>query len=324
MGNVINLGGHQLRESQVFDGERFELPDLGLLVTPSFRIEPGDPVLVMGSCFAAEIHKALAKQGFEATDAGLGLQYNAPSMLQQWRWALGEPIEASSLIPVTDKRGAPRVADPCAYNRRTCPDAAEALRWRHEQASRLSAELLRARVVVMTFGLVEVWRDELANVFCNVTPPAEAIRAFPGRYRCVRLTHAQNLEAMCETFRLIRSANPAARVVATVSPVPLAATFTGADVLIANCYSKSTLRSALTEAIDIARSAMGMPIDYFPSYELVTLSDRSDAWRERNDEGDPDGRHVRPEFVQGVIMRAFLNAYVEGHPARRAPMPASA
>lgn len=321
MGNVINLNGHRLSRRQVFDGGWFDLPGLGFEPRPTFTITPEDRVLVMGSCFAVEILKALTARGFDASDADLGLQYNAPSMLQQWRWATGAPIESGSLIPVIDRKGEPRVADPCAYRRRTFADVDEAVAARALLAADLGAALQAAGVVVLTFGLVEVWRDEEAGVDLNITPPAEAILESPSRYRCVRQTHAQSLEAMASIFRVIHRANPSAKVVATVSPVPLAATFTGPDVLIANCYSKSTLRSALTEAIDSAKSeSPKQKIDYFPSYELVTLCERSDVWRPTNEHGEPDGRHVRPEFVQDVIMRCFLGAYT-GSTNEPAPNP---
>jgi len=121
--------------------------------------------------------------------------------------------------------------------------------------------------------------------------------------------------------RLVRSANPRARFVASVSPVPLKATFCGADVFVSNCVSKSTLRAALHEAIAALKSE-GVPIDYFPSYEIVTLAPRrDDAWRAEFPDGKPDGRHVREDFVARTIMSAFLRAYV-GEDARLDAQPA--
>jgi hypothetical protein len=123
--------------------------------------------------------------------------------------------------------------------------------------------------------------------------------------------------------RLVRAANPRARFVASVSPVPLKATFCGPDVLVSNCVSKATLRSALHEAITTLRGE-GVPIDYFPSFEIVTLAPRrEEAWRAEFPDGRPDGRHVREDFVARAIMSAFLRAYLS-EDARLAAQPAIA
>ena len=64
----------------------------------------------------------------------------------------------------------------------------------------------------------------------------------------------------------------------SVSPVPLKnVTFTGQDALTANTYSKSALRAASEEFV-----AGHEDVDYFPSYKIVTLTDRSAAFVEDN------------------------------------------
>lgn len=84
---------------------------------------------------------------------------------------------------------------------------------------------------------------------------------------------------------------PHARIVLTVSPVPLSRTFTGQDVAVANCYSKSVLRAAAEAVVQQYDF-----VDYFPSYESVTLSDPRLAW-------DLDRVHVTGEVVKANIER---------------------
>jgi tetratricopeptide (TPR) repeat protein len=55
--------------------------------------------------------------------------------------------------------------------------------------------------------------------------------------------------------------------------VPLHATFTTSDVAVANTYSKSVLRSVVEVLV-----AERANVEYFPSYESVTLTDRSLAY----------------------------------------------
>ena len=66
-----------------------------------------------------------------------------------------------------------------------------------------------------------------------------------------------------------------------------------------NVYSKACLRAAVEELYwkyDF--------IDYFPSYEMVVMSNPTLVW-------EPDHRHVKPEFVRR-IMAAFVRHYVHG------------
>jgi hypothetical protein len=63
----------------------------------------------------------------------------------------------------------------------------------------------------------------------------------------------------------LRSVNPRARVLLTVSPVPLAATASAQHVLPATIYSKSVLRVAAQEVCEELADVF-----YFPSYEIIT------------------------------------------------------
>ena len=85
--------------------------------------------------------------------------------------------------------------------------------------------------------------------------------------------------------------------VMTVSPISLETTFTPDDVAVATMRSKSTLVAAAQETAQNYDF-----VDYFPSYEIVSLSDRAAVWR-------PDGRHIQSEFV-GKIMGLFVDTYM--------------
>jgi tetratricopeptide (TPR) repeat protein len=89
------------------------------------------------------------------------------------------------------------------------------------------------------------------------------------------------------------------RIILTVSPVPLGATFTGSDVAVANCYSKSVLRAAAEAAV-----AEFDHIEYFPSYESVTLSERALAFAE-------DQIHVTGPLVAFNVDR-MIRRYMGG------------
>ncbi|MNE67410.1 GSCFA family protein [compost metagenome] len=91
--------------------------------------------------------------------------------------------------------------------------------------------------------------------------------------------------------------NPAAKVIFTVSPVPLVATYEDRHVLISTTYSKSALRSAADYIVRRYPQA-----EYFPSYEIITGNYIKSAYYES------DLRSVREEGVSHV-MRLFMEHY---------------
>jgi hypothetical protein len=93
---------------------------------------------------------------------------------------------------------------------------------------------------------------------------------------------------------LLKSLNPTARMLLTVSPVPLIATASSEHVLVATTYSKSVLRA-------VAGSLAGRLSDchYFPSFELVS------SHPSRGMFFDPDLRSVNARGVSFVMEHFF-------------------
>ena len=96
----------------------------------------------------------------------------------------------------------------------------------------------------------------------------------------------------------------------TVSPVPLLATFRNMDVLVANSYSKSVQRAALDEFL-LDKEGM----DYFPSFEYVTLSDPNFAWKSK------DYRHPTDDVVKRIMDNVVLHYIDQGDNVEKEPEP---
>ena len=104
--------------------------------------------------------------------------------------------------------------------------------------------------------------------------------------------------------------NPTARMIVTVSPVPLIATAAGRHVLVSTAYSKAALRVACEELV-----AARPDVAYFPSYEIVTGNFTHGAYFA------PDLRSVTEAGVAHV-MRVFLRHFTRsGTAAVPAPLP---
>jgi hypothetical protein len=106
---------------------------------------------------------------------------------------------------------------------------------------------------------------------------------------------------------LLRSVNPRARVILTVSPVPLVATAEDRHVLVSTTYSKSVLRVAAEALSRKCENAT-----YFPSYEIVTGSFSRGAYFA------DDGRTVLESGVAHV-MRIFLRHFTDLAETEMAP-----
>ncbi|MGB3147543.1 MAG: GSCFA domain-containing protein, partial [Paracoccaceae bacterium] len=121
-------------------------------------------------------------------------------------------------------------------------------------------------VFILTFGLSEVWYDEpTGNVFWR-TIPKDAYD--PARHKFRVSTVEENRDNLRAIYRLIRKHRPDAKIIFTLSPIPLIATFRDVACLTANSVSKSVLRVAIDEVVREFRDE-GV-LHYWPSFELVT------------------------------------------------------
>jgi hypothetical protein len=252
------------------------------------------PIGSAGSCFAAEIARHLKRNGYnyvvteenENSSANWGIIFNTPSFRQLVERAFGLRRLPKLLWARPDGAGGAAYLDPF----REGPvygsvEAYEADLERHVAAAR--AALMAAKVFVITLGMNEVWRlkadgSALSRAPWNLAP-----------YLVERqvLTPEQNVAELERMLAVWRSFNPDLRLIVTVSPVPLHATFRGDDhhVIAANAHSKSVLRVAAESFCERNRGI----VHYFPSYETVMHCVR-DPW-------DADQRHVSPAAVSRVM-----------------------
>jgi hypothetical protein len=279
-------------------------------VHPSFKIPRDSNFFMMGSCFARGLENALSNQGlrvlslsrkfdaFNSTEKtqplGVTNRYNTASMLNEFRWALdpNSPFPQEAIIDLGDGTA----IDPHMNPVLDLADRATTLR-RREIFSEVVAELVNVDMLVLTLGLTEVWTDRQLGLAMNVAPILPMIRTAPDRFVYRRQRYAESLHNLNEIHRLMRTyGKPGHKIVVTVSPVPLIATFTTEDVVVANTYSKSVLRAVATDFAEAHAN-----VDYFPSYEIVMNSKFETSWTE-------DKRHPQGKLA-GHIMRTFVRNY---------------
>ncbi len=284
-----------------------------------FGIDARDRVATMGSCFAQHLSRHLSRSGLnyfmaetapshmEAEEARrhnygtfsarYGNVYTVAQAVQLFRRAFGDfdPVEKP-----WDRGGV--FVDP--FRPQVEPDGyldEESLRddqARHLLATRTVFE--QSDVLVFTLGLTEAWRSRVDGAIFPTAPGVAGGYYDPSAYEFVNFGIDDVRRDLIEFCTLARSVNPRLRVLLTVSPVPLVATYEPRHVLVSTTCSKAVLRVAVDEI-----TAQLDYVDYFPSYEIV-----STASSPRNYYAD-DLREVDESGVAHV-MRCFTRHYVEG------------
>ena len=280
----------------------------GLVLTdhaPKFGFSADDTFFCIGSCFAKNLEEHLIYRDLRVLSKavpfpsdhgrpnGIVNKYSAASILNELRWSLdGAPCPEGTLVADGDAWRDLQLA------KRAPTLPLDTARERRAQIRQYFERVRRASVVVMTLGLVEVWHDRETDMLLNAAPTPWMTRRFPDRFSVVVTDYAQTVAALEEIYAILNAVSGGAvKIVVTVSPVPMAETFTGRDVVVANAYSKSTLRAA---AEDSARAHAN--VDYYPSYETITVSNRTLAFNAE------DEIHVLDSAVRAVANH-FLAAY---------------
>lgn len=276
-------------------------------IAPGFTIPPGAAVFTIGSCFARHIELALAERGFRVPTldfrvpkselwAGTGMitgilnKYTPFSMLNEIE-ALGHDDDgARFLIDAGDDLW----WDGQLHSQETVTSE-RGLRRRARLRDLYAGAIAESGVVIVTLGLIEVWWDEAAGLYLNDTVPRALVDRHPGRFFFETLAVDKVIDAVMRLIAALHARNPAQHMLLTVSPVPFVRSFSGSDAISANSYSKAALRVAA----EVAARSFGH-VDYYPSYESVTLSDRALAWED-------DLVHVRQEMVARNVARMLAD-----------------
>jgi hypothetical protein len=279
---------------------------------PKFKLDATAPFFAIGSCFARNIEASLTKQGLRCITSqcvfpdefyelrGFGARngalnaYTPGSILDLIRFAQRPQAETVALQDVGDGQWADMLMSGLRFL--TDSEVASA----RKQLIETYRELPDAKTVIITLGYTESWRERATGMFIN-RPPAGNLRLNrrSERYEFLNMSAEQVLSAVHTSVQEIYQQTAGhAKIVLTVSPVPLASTFTAQDVIIANNFSKGVLLAAAREV-----SASYDFVDYFPSYQYVIHAPPELAW-------ENDGVHVKYSLVNRIMQR-FCAMYLD-------------
>ena len=280
-----------------------------LTFKPGFTFSKADRIMTIGSCFAREMEHRLATLGFDlpmraiavpaderATKTANDLisKFTVESMENEIAWAAGlaPPPPETLFLEV----GEGLWHDPQLVNN-VHPASIERVGERRAMVQDAFRRLPDCRIVIVTLGLAEAWYDHATSLYLNTAPPLPSINRHPDRFSLDVLDYDEILASLERIYGLLQSSgHPDFKVLITVSPVPFKATFTGEDAIAANAYSKAVQRAACQAFV-----ARHDNVDYFPSYEIVTMSHRELVY-------ERDNVHIGGSTV-AYIVDQVLGAY---------------
>ena len=252
-------------------------------------ITPTTQITAFGSCFAANISNYLSARNFRVltkdddakaayvVTCGEGM-VNSFVIRQQFEWAWEGKKFPENLWVGYDKKDYGYDPEVQAMTKKMFDET---------------------EVFILTFGLSEVWYDEPTGEVFWRTIPKDVYD--PNRHKFRVSTVQENKDNMRKIYDLIRKHRPDAKIIFTLSPIPLIATFRDNSCLTSNSVSKSVLRVAVDEMMrEVGHEGH---LHYWPSYELVT-----DVFK---NPFKPDRRHPYP-IVLNYIMALFEHTWCHG------------
>lgn len=227
------------------------------------------PVVAFGSCFATNISTYLHDRGYNVltkkdnkayvTKMGDGM-VNTFAILQQFEWAWLNKVPEGDLWHGYK-------AEEFGYG---------------EEVRLVTKQLFdEAEMFIITLGLSEIWYDEPTEEVFWRAVPKDKFDASRHKFRVS--TFEETLRNINAIYEIIRRFRPEAKIMFSVSPIPLTATFRSVSAIAANSVSKAIIRAAFDQFYR-DRSPKDSSLYYFPSYEAVSHVYRN-QW-------GMDGRHV--------------------------------
>lgn len=271
------------------------------------------PVATAGSCFAQHIGRRLRSSGFKFIDtepapgflrpeshldygygmysARFGNIYSSRQLLQLLDRAYGVFTPNES---VWEKDGG--VVDPFRPSLEPEPFGSvnEMLASRDYHLGCVRQMFEQAKVFVFTLGLTEAWTSSIDGAVFPIAPGTAGGTYDPNQHRLLNLGMAQVRKDMDTFIEKLRKINKGMHLLLTVSPVPLLATASNQQVVVATTYSKSVLR-----AVAGALAAEHSFVDYFPSFEIIS------SHVMRGQFYNPDMRTVSEHGVNHVMQQFF-------------------
>ena len=234
----------------------------------------------MGSCFARNLAKSLRNSGYMAQHMEISEYINTTFANRVFvDWLRGVEID-------------PAIRDRIAE---LLPAG-----WSKENMLQI---IKVADVFILTLGVAPAFFDRATGDFVLPRPSALNSRVLAEKYRYRTTSVQENVDNVLYLIDFVRSVSPGIKIIVTVSPVPLLASFEYESAVQADCLSKSTMRLVAHEVVNNSNVS---DIIYWPSFEVFRWAGSNASNFYAADDGA--AWHVTEEKVAGTI-KAFVDMF---------------
>ena len=236
----------------------------------------------MGSCFARNLAKSLIQRGYAAHHMEISEYINTTFANRIFvDWLSGADIDAAIRERIVE------LLPP---------------QWSREN----TLEIIRTSdVFILTLGVAPAFFDRATGHFVLPRPSALNSRAMAEKYLFRTTSVQENVDNVLYLINFIRRLAPEIKIVVTVSPVPIVASFEYESAVQADCLSKSTMRLVAHEVVNNSNISN---ILYWPSFEVFRWAGSNAGSYYAADDGA--AWHVSEEKVAGTI-QAFVEMFSE-------------
>jgi tetratricopeptide (TPR) repeat protein len=234
----------------------------------------------MGSCFARNLSRSLNNSGYTSHHMEISEYINTTFANKVFvDWLGGAPI---------DRAISGRIVELLP------PD------WSKEHTL---AVIRSSDVFILTLGVAPAFFDRATGDF--VLPRPTALNSRVLAEKCLYRTTSvkENVDNVLHVIKFIRGIVPRIKIIVTVSPVPLLASFEYESAVQADCLSKSTMRLVAHEVVNNSNIT---DILYWPSFEIFRWAGSQASDYFAADDGA--AWHVSEEKVAGTI-KAFVEMF---------------
>lgn len=289
------------------------------VIQPKFVIAKDELVSTIGSCFAQHISRHLMRNGFSYYVSEQAPQDMAEDLKSKYQYGVfsaryGNVYTVRQAVQLVERAlGNFTPIDDVwehdggfvdALRPQVQPEPFETIddviteRAKHLLAVRRIIE--NSDVLVFTLGLSEAWRSKLDGTVYPTAPGVHGGLLDEDKYEFCNFNITEIIDDLSHFVERVHQSNSRIKILLTVSPVPLIATYERRHVLVSNTVSKSKMRVAA----DVVANKYSY-VDYFPSFEIIAGSALGARYFE------DDLRQVN-ELGVSHVMRVFTSHMLEG------------
>ncbi len=234
----------------------------------------------MGSCFARNLSRGLKHQGYASHHMEIAEHINTTFANRVFvDWMKGASINAGLRERIEE----------------LLPSG-----WSKENMLYL---LKTSDVFILTLGVAPAFFDRSNGEFVLPRPSALNSRVLAERFLFRTTTVEENVANVRHLIGFIREIAPSMKIVVTVSPVPMLASFEMESAVQADCLSKSTMRLVAHEVVN---NCGIKNILYWPSFEIFRWAGSQASAYYAADDGA--AWHVSEDKVAGTV-DAFVKMF---------------